>query len=241
MTSELWAKKEKGENAMCINILGISGTPVKEGNCDKLVQVALKAAEEIDDVKTEFVTLAGKKIALCEHCQHCISNRTYCRIQDDAQPIWEQIKACDGVIIGAPTWLRTVAPPILVLLSRCRYQMFIGHDFRNKVAGAITLGWFGRGMDIATLEIMHVASRFMMIPVVEGAAVSSAVAMGKRANYMENGVLDDKAGVRQAKNVGYRVAEVAIMIKYAIESGAGVPPEYQVTTSGATVKRQIKK
>jgi len=184
---------------MSIKILGISGTPVKDGNCDKLVQVALRAAEEIEDVETEFVTLAGKKIAVCEHCQHCINNRTYCRIQDDAQAIWEQIKACDGVIIGAPTWLRTVAPPILMLLSRCRYQMFIGHDFRNTVAGAITLGWFGRGMDIATLEIMHVASRFMMIPVAEGMATSSAVALGKRAEYMENGVLDDRMGVNRSR------------------------------------------
>jgi len=225
---------------MSIKILGISGTPVKDGNCDKLVQVALRAAEEIEDVETEFVTLAGKKIAVCEHCQHCINNRTYCRIQDDAQAIWEQIKACDGVIIGAPTWLRTVAPPILMLLSRCRYQMFIGHDFRNTVAGAITLGWFGRGMDIATLEIMHVASRFMMIPVAEGMATSSAVALGKRAEYMENGVLDDRMGVKQVKNVGYRVAEVTRLIKHATEAGAGVPPEFQVTTSGATVKRKPK-
>jgi multimeric flavodoxin WrbA len=234
-------RRKQGEKTMRVNILGISGTPVKEGNCDKLVQAALYAAEEIEDVETEFVSLAGKKIAVCEHCQYCINSRTYCRIQDDAQSIWEQIKACDGVIIGAPTWLRTVAPPILMLLSRCRYQMFIGHDFRNKVAGAISLGWFGRGMDIATLEIMHIASRFMMIPVAEGAAISSTVAQGKRADYMENGVLDDRAGLKQAKNVGYRVVEIAKMIKYATDSEVGVPPEFQVTTSGATVKRKAKK
>lgn len=205
-----------------------------------MVQEALLAAKEIEGVETDFVTLAGKEIAVCDHCQYCIKNQTYCQIQDDAQAIWEKIKSCDGVIIGAPTWLRTVAPPILMLLSRCRYQMFFGHDFRNKVAGAITLGWFGRGMDIATLEIMHVASRFMMIPVAEGMATSSAVALGKRAEYMENGVLDDRIGVKQAKNVGYRVAEVTKLIKYATRSNAGVPPEYQVTTSGATVKRKPK-
>ena len=62
----------------------------------------------------------------------------------------------------------------------------------------------------------------------------------KRAEYMENGVLDDRAGVKQAKNVGYRVAEVSRLIKYATEAGAGVPPEFQVTTSGAAVKRKPK-
>lgn len=223
---------------MAVKIFGLSGSPIKDGNCDKLVRIALEAAKEIGGVETEFITLAGKKIAMCKHCQYCINNRTHCRIQDDAQPIWESIRTCDGIIIGAPTWLRTVSPPILILLSRCRYQMFFGFDFRNKVAGALTVGWFGRGMDIATLEIMHIATRFMMIPVAEGMATSSSTALGKRADYMEHGVLDDHAGVIQAKNVGYRVTEIAKMIKHSVESGVGVPPEYQVTTSGGTVKRK---
>jgi len=128
-----------------------------------------------------------------------------------------------------------------MLLSRCRYQMFFGFDFRNKVAGALTVGWFGTGMDIATLEIMHVASRFMMIPVAEGMGISSAVAKGERASYMDHGVLDDNHGVVSARNVGYRVAEVAKMVKYATANGIGVAPEYQITTSGGTVKRQPKK
>lgn len=55
---------------------------------------------------------------------------------------------------------------------------------------------------------------------------------------MEHGVLDDRAGMISIRNVGYRVAEVTKMIKYAIDNGVGVPPEYQVTTSGATVKRK---
>jgi len=224
-----------------VHILGISGTPVLDGNCDKLTQYALKAAEELDNVETEFITLAGKQIAVCDHSQYCVENRTYCHIKDDANPIWDRIKACDGLILAAPTWLRTVAPPLLMLFSRCRYQMFFGFDFRNKVVGALTLGWFGTGMDIATLEIMHVASRFMMIPVVEGMAISSGVAKGDRASYMEHGVLDDKRGLIQARNVGYRVAEVSKMVKYAEDNSIGVPPEYQVTTSGGTVKRKPKK
>ena len=57
---------------------------------------------------------------------------------------------------------------------------------RNIVAGAIAFSWFECGMDIATLEIMHVATMFMMLPVAEGMAASSAVALGKWAEYMEN-------------------------------------------------------
>ncbi len=225
---------------MRVQVLGISGTPVKDGNCDKLVQASLQAAEEIEGVETEFITLADKKIAMCQHCQYCIENSTDCKIKDDAQPIFEKIKQADGLIIGAPTWLRTVAPPILILLSRARSIMFRTHEFRNKVAGAITVSWFGRGMDLAALEILLIESRFMMIPVVQGMATSSAVALGKRAEYMEHGALDDVYGMVSVRGVGYRVAEVARMIKYATDAGIVVPPEYQVTTSGATIKRKSK-
>jgi len=96
---------------MSVKILGISGTTVLDGNCDKLVKHALTSAEEVGEVETEFIALAGKKIAVCDHCQYCVENQTYCKIEDDANPIWERIAACDGVILGAPTWLRTVAPP----------------------------------------------------------------------------------------------------------------------------------
>ncbi|MFC2052452.1 flavodoxin family protein [Chloroflexota bacterium] len=225
---------------MRVQILGISGTPVKDGNCDKLVQASLQAAEEIDGVETEFITLADKEIAMCQHCQYCIVNKTDCKIKDDAQPIFEKMKQADGIIIGAPTWLRTVAPPILILLSRARSIMFRTYEFRNKVAGAITVSWFGRGMDMAALEILLIESRFMMIPVVQGMATSSAVAFGRRAEYMEHGALDDVGGMVSVRGVGYRVAEVARMIKYATDAGIVVPPEYQVTTSGGTIKRKSR-
>ncbi len=50
-------------------ILGISGTPIKNGNCDKMVQESLKACTELGDVETEFITLADKEITMCKHCQ----------------------------------------------------------------------------------------------------------------------------------------------------------------------------
>ena len=76
---------------MRVKILGISGTPVKDGNCDKVVQEALRAAERIDNIETEFITLADKKIAMCKHCQYCIEHRTGCKIQDDAQIVYQKI------------------------------------------------------------------------------------------------------------------------------------------------------
>src|SRR3990172_9289228 len=96
-----------------LKILGISGTPVKDGNCDKLVQQALDAAAELTGVETQFVTLAGKDIQMCLHCQYCIDNRTTCKKRDDATPIYQMMEESDALILGGPTWDLTLAPPLL--------------------------------------------------------------------------------------------------------------------------------
>lgn len=220
-----------------IRILGISGTPIKDGNCDTVVRAALESAEELGQVETEFITMADKEVTYCRHCQYCITNKTSCKIKDDAQHIWERIGAADALIVGAPTWLRTVAPPIVNLLSRTRYILFYSHEWRNKVVGTLSLGWFGTGLDYTLAILDNMFARFYMIPVARGSAISSTMAYGQRADYMPNGVLDDKRGIVSVRNVGWRVVEVARMIKHAERTGVGVPPEYQVTATGGTVKR----
>lgn len=226
---------------MKVRILGISGTPIKDGNCDKLVQEALKAAAEIEGVETDFITLADKDVAMCDHCQYCIQNRTRCKIDDDIHEIYDRIRLADGLILGGPTWAFTLAPPLINMFSRGRYIVFFTHEFRNKAAGCITCGWFGKGMDNALDVIEDMVSAYTMVPVARGSAIVSTAAYGERPAYLERGGLDDKKGVVSVRNVGWRVAEVARMIRFATDSGAVVPPEYRVIASGGTSAPQKKK
>ncbi len=215
-----------------VKILGISGTPIEGGNCDKLVQEALKGAAELDGVETEFVTLANKKIAACQHCQYCMENRTSCKIKDDAHMIFDMMVEADGIILGGPTWNRSMSPPLLDLFSRTRQFIFFTQALRNKVGGFVTLGWFGHGMDRALEVIKNTVYSNGIIPVAEGAAVVSAIAIGKRAAYMEHGVLDDSHGVRVVRGVGRRVVEVARMIKCAREAGLVMREVTNLATGG---------
>lgn len=212
-----------------IKILGVSATPIKDGNCDKLTQAALKAAAAEKDVTTEFVTLANKKIAYCLHCQYCMKNRSTCKIKDDAQPILEAITAADGIIFATPTWIHTVAVPFLNLMSRTRYVRFFTGEWRNKVAGFLTLGWFGTGYEKTLWTMEDVVAGTNMIPVAWGNAISSTVAKGERADFMENGVLDDSKGVQRAEHVALRVVEVAKIVKWGLNAGIELPPPYLST------------
>ena len=220
-----------------VRILGISGTVVLNGNCDKLVQEALKAAGKLENVETEFVALADKNVGCCNHCQYCVENRQPCNVEDDAQPIYEMMEKADGMLLGAPTWGYTIAPPLINLFSRGRYHSFMTDTFRNKPVGAITLGWFGFGVDTALSTILTYVSARSMIPVARASALSSTAAYGERAAYMENGVLDDKAGVARVRAAAIRTVEVTRMIKYAKEAGI-VTPEAGTVTGGRLPRKQ---
>lgn len=223
-----------------VKILGISGTVVKAGNCDKLVQEALKATAELENVETDFVTLADKNVAVCQHCQFCIENRKSCKYKDDTQAIYEKMEWSDGMILASPTWGYTTAPPLINLLSRGRFHSFMTNTFRNKPIGALTVGWFGFGMDHALSTILNYASARSMIPVSRASALSSTAAFGQRASYMENGVLDDKAGIARVRSAAMRVVEVTRMIKYAEEAGIVTPEAGTVTGGRLPQKAEIE-
>ncbi len=218
-----------------IKILGLSATPVKGGNCDTLVRESLKGAKqlesEIGKVKTEFITLADKQIAMCKNCQWCIENKAPCKVKDDAHEIFDKIIESDGIIFGAPTWGLTLSPPLTVLWSRVRYYAIFTQLLNNKVAGYLTVGFFGLGFD-ACLDQMENLMKRMMIPVARGWAVTSTILSGEKPRYLKNGVRDDKRGMFMARQAGIRVVEVTRMIKYATEHGIVLPDKYKTTVFG---------
>ena len=215
-----------------IKLLGIAATPIKEGNCENIVRYALEAAQELGDVDTEFISMAGKDVKACIHCQWCIENRAPCKFEDDVHSIFESIENCDGIIMGSPAWLNTLSPFLLNLFSRARYQVFFTNNFRNRVAGLLTVGFFGFGMEHAIDVMQNVVSCFNIISVADGSALCSTRVFDQRPAYLERGVLDHSQGLAQTKLVATRVVEVSRMMKYAREAGVGLPDELQRTVVG---------
>jgi len=81
---------------MTIKILCVCGSPIKEGNCEMFTREALKAADEIPDVETELVTLAGwyKTFRGCNHCNFCATKQKpdhFCAIDDQMSEVYPKI------------------------------------------------------------------------------------------------------------------------------------------------------
>jgi multimeric flavodoxin WrbA len=208
-----------------IKILGISGTVIEDGNCDTMVREALaSAAANGDDVETQFISMAGKEVAMCTHCQFCIENRVRCKIKDDAHAIIAAMEEADGIIMGGPAWCLTVAPPLVNLASRARYIHFFTQAMRDKVGAGLTVGWLGVGVEDALQAIDSVLLTWRMIRVGKAYALSSKKISGGRLAHAENGVLDDEWGMNRVRMLGQRVSEVTRMIKTAKDQGVTLSP-----------------
>jgi len=85
---------------MSIKVLGICGSPRKNGNSRFLLEFALKAAEVTapEAVKTELYSLSGKTINPCDSCHQC-EKLGHCRQTDDVfAELRDKWLAADAVV-----------------------------------------------------------------------------------------------------------------------------------------------
>ena len=208
-----------------VKILGISATGIKDGNCDTVMKDALKEATRLGNVEAEFLTLAGKDIKACDHCQWCVENMKPCKHEDDATWIAKKMAEADGFIWGTPVWNFTVPPFMPSLLSRFRYQIFLTGELRNKVLGTFVVSWFGMGQEMALMTLEALGISNLLIPVARGFATVSSAAVGKRPAYTEHGALDDPSGMVRIRTMAKRTVEITRKIKFANQAGVGLPDE----------------
>jgi len=222
---------------MEVKILGISASP-RHANTDILVKEALKSAEELGNVETEFLSLADKKInGGCVNCYACIikpSREELCRgykgsRKDDVNEIFERMMAADGLIIGVPVYYGGVTAQLKCIMDRTMALEAIGFPLRNKVAGVITIAYDRQGGIEGTI---HDVQRWLMIHDLilvgvgpERPAMGTGCYFGAAAvqgfprpifapeKGEEKAVLQDKVGMDAARYIGKRVTEVTKVVK----------------------------
>jgi len=128
-----------------VRILGIAGSP-RHGNTEIIVKEALNAAEELGDVETELIAIADKKIlGGCPStvCYKCITNPSaelLCQYyEDDVNDIFRSMMISDGIIIGTPVYFGSIPAQLKCVIDRSIPGVASGFQFRNKVAGVITV------------------------------------------------------------------------------------------------------
>ncbi len=214
-------------------ILGISGSP-RHANTDILVREALKGAESIGDVRTEFIACADLKIkGGCISCYACMKKPDWEKLcrghKDDCNDVFRKMMKADGYLIGAPVYYGGVTGQLKCIMDRSMAVEAVGFPFRNRVAGVLTIAYDRQGGVEGTI---HDIQRWLMIhdciivsigperpPMGSGCYFGAAAVQGAPQPIFyptegeEKAVLQDKVGMDAAKLIGKRVAEVTKLIQ----------------------------
>jgi len=191
-----------------IKIIGIACSPRKGKTTAQAVQVALEAAKAVapDRIETELVELAELEIPGYVAAGIPLKEGQ----RDDFPPLAEKLadKQTAGIIVGSPVYFGNVSYLCKAFFDRCivlRKQFALS----GKVGGAVAVG-AGRngGQELTLQSIRNIMSCHEMILVGDGKPTAHW-----GATVWNNGkddITQDEQGMATLKNLGRRVAEVAL-------------------------------
>ena len=226
---------------MEIRLLGVCGSPVREGNTDAYLDEALNAAAELLEVHIDSIRLADRKISDCRHCNWCLSKQEagkFCAIQDDMTDIYPLIVGADVLLLATPTYAARLSGYLAVFLDRCR-ALVLGNYYKkvltNKIGGALTVSWMrNAGPETALLSIVSAYLMWGMLVATPGdggcqygaVGLSSEGGSGKFNRNERKGILNDELGLASARNLGRRSVELARLVRLG---RAGLAPSERPT------------
>lgn len=120
-----------------MNVIGISGTPRKNGNSEILLRYALKPF--INDGWNVNIYLASElTINPCKACDSCREINS-CTIDDDMHRIYDAFRRCNAILVSSPVYYRNVSSQLLSILDR-HYAIEDEKPLAGKPGGAIAVG-----------------------------------------------------------------------------------------------------
>lgn len=196
-----------------MKIIGVCGSPRKRQTTFQALDVCMKAiCKSQPDIETEIIELAGLTVQGCESCGKCMTDLT-CDQDDDFTPLIQKLADRDvvGLVIASPVYLGSMTSQCKAFIDRT--VMFRRNDFlfRNRLGGAIAVGGARNGGQELTIQAIHAAMMIQDMIIVGDGSTSSHYG-GMLWNPGDKGVADDEIGLRSARNLGKRIADLAIKI-----------------------------
>ena len=87
-----------------MSILGVSGSPVVNGNTDRMVKALLERSGK----ETVFVNLSTLHFSPCRGCAHLCATTNMCGRKDDLYPYLKTVLESEALVLGTPIQLGTV-------------------------------------------------------------------------------------------------------------------------------------
>ena len=101
-----------------MKILAVYGSPRRRGNTSLLLKKAVDGAREAG-AEVEEIVLRDLKMAPCLEIYGC-KKTGRCVIQDDFQQVYDQLLACQGLMLASPIFFYAVSAHTKILMDRCQ-------------------------------------------------------------------------------------------------------------------------
>ncbi|WP_406661774.1 flavodoxin family protein [Methanolobus sp. ZRKC3] len=100
-----------------IKILGVSGSPRKNGNTDILLDSFLKGSESVG-AETKMIFLRNYSIESCIGCEACRKAGKCTQFHDGMELLYPEIEESKGLILGSPTYNYNVTAEMKAFIDR---------------------------------------------------------------------------------------------------------------------------
>jgi multimeric flavodoxin WrbA len=200
----LAAESKDAPRAGPIKIVGLSCSPRKGKTTAAALQVCLDAAKAVGpNIEVELIELAGKNIP----------------VFDPAAPVagdFDQVAAkltdpkVAGIIVGTPVYFSGMSSLCKAFLDQCMACRKNNFALANKVGGVVAVGGVRNGGQELAIQSVQAALMCQEMIVVGDARPTGHTG----ATLLNTGddISGDEFGLSTAKNLGRRVAEVALRV-----------------------------
>jgi multimeric flavodoxin WrbA len=135
-----------------MKILGISGSPVKGGNNEKVMDYVLnKAKEKGFDVEK----ISAGDVKGCIACGTCKKVPGTCSIKDAMEIIRPKLAQADALIISTPVYFGTLSSQLKAIFDRTLPLRRDGFRLKDKIGAAIAIGRSRNGGQEYAIQAIH--------------------------------------------------------------------------------------
>jgi multimeric flavodoxin WrbA len=184
-----------------MRIVGIVGSPRKNGNTEILMQEALKVAREAG-AETETFLMSEKQVTPCDACGTCFEVGS-CVVQDDMQELYAMLDRSDAVIFGSPVYFGSVSAQTKAVMDRM-FALLRRRALKGKVAGTL----------VVTRRVGAIQARSLLYGfcITQGMVVAGgAIGYGREVGDVLTGVGGgiDMSAMDEARLLGSNVVQLA--------------------------------
>ena len=221
-----------------IKILGITATPIKEGN----VWWQMNRAAEIckaygPNIEVEILNIYDYNVKRCVGCDFCVKQtfRAHakhgwdirplpiieynCSIKDDDMPMFhKKMVESDALMVGAPVYIVSVPGPLKDFIDRCR--TFI-HDYRleGRMAIPMCVSFFrDKGGQSTNNYLTDVLSGMNYTLTYGSVAMSSKFGIGGKVEDTRHAISKDEMSMAELKQSVNHFMKNLLMLKAGQEA-----------------------